>query len=51
MDYGNYSAVGKTADGKEYDIIIEQKPGGIRFNWNTPQGETGSGAFGTFVEQ
>lgn len=47
---GSYDAVGSTADGRQYEISIEQKPGGIRYSWTRADGGSGSGAFGTFVE-
>ncbi len=47
---GNYTAQGQTAEGAQYDITIEQKPGGIRYEWTNSNGQQGNGAFGTFVE-
>ena len=48
---GNYTATGKNAEGTQYEIVIEQKPGGIRYDWTTADGRQGGGAFGTFVEE
>ena len=38
-------------DMKSTARLIEQKPGGIRYDWTTPEGGKGGGAFGTFVEE
>ena len=48
---GGYSASGTGAEGKQYEIEIEQKPGGIRYEWSAAEGSSGSGSFGTFAKQ
>lgn len=45
-----YKGIGQNPAGVEYELDIEVKPGGIRYNWKTNEGGEGSYAFGTFSD-
>ena len=44
---GNYTGSGVAADGTNYQVEVEQHPGGLNYSWTTPTGKKGTGTFGT----
>ncbi len=48
---GNYKGTGTREDGREYNLDIKQKPGGIRISWDNGQGSEGGYTFGTMTEE
>lgn len=48
---GNYTGTGTREDGREYNLDIKQKPGGIRIIWTNGQGSEGEYVFGTMTDE